>query len=1121
MAVSLFFLPFVKLFKKNKILILYLRQFMNSKTLTISKFYLPTMIMEKIYKREKGLLLAFLLLISSVAFAQERTVSGTVTDENSAAMPGVNILVKGTSQGTTTDASGKYKVNVSGDNTILVFSFIGYSTQEVPVGANSNFDLSLTPDVRALQEVVVVGYGEQKKITVTGSVVAVGGADLIKSPAVDLSNSFAGRLAGVVAVQTSGEPGYDGSTIRIRGVNTIGNTSPLIVIDGIPDRDGGLGRISPQDVESISVLKDASAAIYGSRAANGVILVTTKRGKTGAPQVSYDFNQGWSQPTRIPKMSNASEYAAIMNEVPLYKDIPQNEWAAAWAATKATGTYDSPTPGVPTKNANFSPSDVQKYADGSDPWGHPNEDWFGEAFKTWSPQSRHNVQIVGGTDAVKYLASIGYVHQDAYYKNSATFYKQYNARVNLDAKINKYVNASLGILAREEERNFPTQSAGSIFRMLMRGRPTEPEVWPNGLPGPDIENGQNPYVITTNATGYLKNPTTYLQSNAKLEITNPWIEGLKLTLIGSADKTIDRSKMWETPWYLYTWNKTSFEADGVTPILTKARRSTFSDARLTQSIGARSNTNLTALLNYDRTVGDHTVGILVGTTREEFSGDFISAYRREYISTAIDQPFAGGGTQLISGGDDNRNTFNRARLGYYGRVTYNYQEKYLAEFVWRRDGSSFFPAASRFGFFPGALVGWNISNEDFMSNVSFVDFLKLRASYGVMGGDQIYQINPDGTPTDRLVEYAFLSSYTPASYPINGAVATTLMEGLVANQDFTWERSNNSNIGLEGTLLNNKLDFTLEYFFNRRSQMLIPKQGSTPSSTGIVNRLPPVNLGEMDNKGFEFTLGYNGNVSGLTYRVGVNAGYNKNKVVFMDETTANPAYQWQTGYQWQAYLAYKSAGVFLNQAEIDKETGTGSGQISYAEVTNKLLPGDMKFEDVNGDKVINSDDQVRLDKSSVPNFNFGMTMNFQYKNFDLSILLQGATGALLRFGTESGDIGNYLKYSHDNRWSIDSPSSEHPRLASRNDTYYTGNYGNNTYNLFSKNYIRIKNIEFGYNVPANIGKKVGLNSLRLYVNALNLATWDKYKIFDPETNNGAGSYYPQSRVINTGLRLTF
>ena len=277
----------------------------------------------------------------------------------------------------------------------------------------------------------------------------------------------------------------------------------------------------------------------------------------------------------------------------------------------------------------------------------------------------------------------------------------------------------------------------------------------------------------------------------------------------------------------------------------------------------------------------------------------------------------------------------------------------------------------------------------------------------------------------------------------------------------------------------------------------------------------------MDNKGFEFTLGYNGNVSGLTYRLGVNAGYNKNKVVFMDETTANPAYQWQTGYQWQAYLAYKSAGVFLNQAEIDKETGTGSGQISYAEVTNKLLPGDMKFEDVNGDNKINADDRIRLDKSNVPNFNFGMTLNFQYKNFDLSILLQGATGALLRFGTESGDIGNYLKYSHDNRWSIDSPSSEHPRLASRNDTYYTGNYGNNTYNLFSKNYIRIKNIEFGYNVPANIGKKVGLNSLRLYVNALNLATWDKYKIFDPETTNGAGSYYPQSRVINTGLRLTF
>ncbi|HEY5916433.1 MAG TPA: TonB-dependent receptor [Chryseolinea sp.] len=1041
------------------------------------------------------------------------SINGRIIDDASQPVPGVNVLVKGTTNGTTSDADGRYALSVEDENSVLVFSFIGYTTQEIQVGSRTTIDVTLATDVQSLQEVVVVGYGEQKKVTVTGAVVAVNGADLVKSPAIDLSNSFAGRLAGVVAVQTSGEPGNDQSTLRIRGVNTIGNQEPLVVIDGIPGREGGLNRLSPQDIESISVLKDASAAIYGSRAANGVILVTTKRGKSGAPQVTYDFNQGWAQPTRIPPMSSASQYAAIMNEIPIYKGISNaSEWPAAWAAIQQSGTYTSPTTGQ-TVNANYSPLDVQKFADGSDPWGHPNTDWFADAFKTWSPQSRHNLQIVGGSENVKYLASIGYLDQDAYYRNSATFYKQYNFRLNVDAKVNKYINVQVGMMAREESRNYPTESAGDIFRMLMRGRPTEPEVWPNGLPGPDIENGQNPYVITTSATGYHRNPTDYLQSNGKVDITNPWIEGLKLTLMGSVDKTINQNKMWETPWYLYTWDKITYEADGVTPKLAKVMRSTFSDARLTQNTGNKLNTNLTAMLAYDRNFGDHSLGILVGVTKEEATADYVQAYRRDYISTAIDQPFFGGTTQLITGGDspgDEDNTYNRTRLGYYGRVTYNYQEKYLVEFLWREDGSSFFPEADRFGFFPGILVGWNIANEDFFSsNVSVFSRLKLRASYGTMGSDQVYY-------QDKLQEYAYLTSYNPNTYPINNVVATTLIEGTVANPNFTWERAKNSNIGLDGSILQNRLDFSLEYFHNKREQMLIQKTGSTAGSSGISNRLPPVNLGEMVNKGFEFTLGYNGQAGDFMYTLGINAGYNKNKVVYMDETTAAPEYQWQTGHPFEAWLAYKSDGAFLDQADIDNE------ELDYSGVTTKLIPGDMKFQDVNADGVIDADDKVRLDKSDVPNFNFGVTMNFQYKNFDLSILVQGAAGALLPFGTESGDIGNYLQYSHDNRWTIDNPSSTDPRLAIRGDTYYTGgNFGDNTYFLYNKNYVRLKNVELGYNIPVQIARKVLLSNLRIYVNGLNLITWDKYKLFDPETDNGAGSYYPQARVINTGLRLTF
>ena len=1033
------------------------------------------------------------------------TVKGKVTDDTGSPLPGVNILEKGTTNGTTSDVGGEYTMVVENENSTLVFSFIGYVTQEITVGSQTTINVSLAQDVSTLSEIVVVGYGEQKKVTVTGSVVAVNGTDLVKSPAIDLTNSIAGRMAGVSAVQASGEPGYDGSTISIRGTNTLGNSGALVVIDGIPDRDGGIGRLSPQDIESISILKDASSAIYGARAANGVILVTTKRGKSGAPQIAYDFNQGWAQPTRIPEMSNAPQYAAIMNEIPIYKSIPSNEWSNAWQSIQTTGTYDSPTPGVATINANYSPDAVQKYKDGSDPWGYPNTDWFGDAFKTWSPQQRHNLTITGGNEDVKYFASLGYLNQDAYYKNSATFYKQYNMRLNLDARINKYINTSLGLMVREESRNFPTESAGEIFRMLMRGRPTEPEVWPNGKPGPDIENGQNPVVVTTNQTGYIKNPTDYMQANGKVDITNPWVEGLKLTLMGSVDKSISTNKTWETPWYLYYWDKITYEPDGVTPLLTRAMRSPFSDPRLTQSQNTIFNTNLTAMLAYEKTFGDHNLNLLLGVTRETFEGDNFLAYRRFFISPALDQMFAGGTSQQNTNGG----AYNRARLGYYGRATYNYKEKYLAEFLFRYDGSDAFPEDSRFGFFPGVSLGWNISNESFFQdNISFINFLKLRASYGEMGNDQIYL-------NGQRVEYGYIAAYQFGNYPINSEVATTLYEGIVPNPDFTWERAKNLNFALDGTLLQGRVDVTLEYFYNKRDQILIDNQGVTPGSSGLNGKLPPVNQGKLNNKGFDFKLGYNGQVSDVKFSVGVNGGYAKNEVIKTSENLSRPPYQWQQGSPLGALLVYQSDGVFRTQEEIDSET------IDYSGVTANLIPGDMKFKDVNGDGVINGDDQVRMDKNGTPTFNYGMTMNVQWKNFDLSILFQGASGAVLQFGTESGDIGNYLKYSYDNRWSIDNPSSSHPRLASRNDTYYTGTYGNNSYYLFNKNYLRLKNIELGYTIPAQLGNRVGLNSLRIYVNALNLITWDKFEIWDPESASGSGQYYPQARVINTGLRLTF
>ena len=549
-------------------------------------------------------------------------------------------------------------------------------------------------------------------------------------------------------------------------------------------------------------------------------------------------------------------------------------------------------------------------------------------------------------------------------------------------------------------------------------------------------------------------------------------------------------------------------------MLEAATRSNFTDARLTQSSFNRLNINLTALLNYDRTFGDHTLNILAGLTRESFQGEFFSAFRRNFLSTAVDQ--------LGVGGEDGQDTdgfgFNRTRLGYYGRAQYNYKEKYLAEFIWRYDGSYIFPGNDQFGFFPGFLLGWNINNEDWF-DVKSIDYLKLRASYGQMGNDQVaFDTNGNGQiDPNELQEFAFLSIYDFGSYPINGQVQTTLFEPLLANPSFTWERANNYNVGLDGIILNGKLSFTLEYFLNRRDQILIQETGSTPGSSGIATLLPPVNAGKVDNRGFKFALNYfGGNADGFKYDFGVNGGYSKNEVVFLDEIPGAPEYQLQEGKPIGSYIVYEYDGVFQDQAAIDSNT------LDYSAVKPALEPGDMKFRDINNDGIINDLDQVRLDESITPTFNFGITFNASYKNFDFNLLFQGATGASLPIQTESGDIGNFLKYSFDNRWSIDNPSSVDPRLASRGDTYYTGgDYGNNTYYLFSKDYIRLKNIQLAYNFPSRLINPFGLSKFKIYVSGLNVLTFAKQDIYDPESTSNSGQFYPQQSILNTGFSLSF
>nr|MBP6619476.1 SusC/RagA family TonB-linked outer membrane protein [Leadbetterella sp.] len=428
------------------------------------------------------------------------------------------------------------------------------------------------------------------------------------------------------------------------------------------------------------------------------------------------------------------------------------------------------------------------------------------------------------------------------------------------------------------------------------------------------------------------------------------------------------------------------------------------------------------------------------------------------------------------------------------------------EFLWRYDGSDRFPAKSRYGFFPGFMAGWVLSEENFMKNQSVLSFLKLRGSWGQLGNDQVNLPNSTTPAT-----YQYLSTYGFRSYILGDAEQKTLFETRLPNENITWEVASNSNIGLEGQMLNGKISFEVDYFSNYRSQILWFKNASVPQSTGIT--LPAQNFGEVSNKGFDFNIGYRGGKGDFKYNFSVNGGYSKNKIEFWDEAPGAPEWQRTTGKPMNTFISYLYDGVFKDQADIDSRT------VDYSAIVKTLRPGDMKYQDYNGDGKITPDDQVRTDNTTLPLFQGGINLGGQYKNFDLTILIQGAAGAKQYVSAgEMGNIGNYLLDMYENRWTIDNPSSEHPRIANRSDQYYSNN---NTYWLRSSDYIRLKNFELGYTLPEILTKKIGSSNARIYLSGINVFTVDKLKVFDPETASTTGQYYPQSRVMNMGLNIKF
>ncbi|HEX8038060.1 MAG TPA: SusC/RagA family TonB-linked outer membrane protein, partial [Chryseosolibacter sp.] len=757
---------------------------------------------------------------------------------------------------------------------------------------------------------------EKKKATITGAVTSVKSDDILKSPVTNLSNALVGRLPGTIFINRSGEPGYDGSIIRIRGTNTVGNPSALIVIDGIANRSGGLDRLNPADIESITILKDGSAAIYGAQAANGVILVTTKRGRSGKPEIGFNYNYGFNTPTRLPDVTDAATYATMLNEIDEYRG----------------------------NTPRYSADDIQKYRDGSSPWTHPNTDWYGAVIKPVSLQDMATLSLSGGSnDGVTYYVSLGKMFEDGVYKNSGTKYKQYNFRSNIDAKVTNWLKVSLDLAGRQENRVYPTRGAGTIFRMLIRGKPTLPAYWPNGMPGPDIENGDNPVVISTPATGYVHDDNYVFNSNLRGQIDIPWVKGLNIVLNAAFDESFRPIKRFRTPWYLYTWDYATYDANG-DAVLNRSQRG-LNAPELQEEFGRTSGQTTNAYLNYTKNFGQHAFAFMAGTEKQILKGNQFSAFRNGYISTAVDELFAGARNTSTNAANDLNQLYNRTRLNYFGRINYGFAEKYLLEMVWRYDASYIFPEDSRWGFFPGVSAGWVMSEEDFMQGSTFIDRLKIRGSWGQLGNDRM---DPN---TIRNDEFQFGNNFGfGGGYIFNyNTLVTTLDPSLfpVANPNITWEVANNSNIGFEGTVLEGKVNFEFDYFNNIRSRMLIARNASIPRTAGFDP--PRQNIGKLKNRGYDFLLGYNGRAGELNFQIGVNGGYSKNEVVFLDEPPNVLPWQTVTGRPYGTRIMYNAIGVFKDQAAVDAYPHWPGAR-----------PGDIIFEDVNGDGTINSNDRIRL-----------------------------------------------------------------------------------------------------------------------------------------------------------------
>ncbi|MDR2683618.1 MAG: TonB-dependent receptor [Dysgonamonadaceae bacterium] len=1010
-----------------------------------------------------------------MAYGQSIPVSGAVTDVRGEVIIGASVVEKGaTSNGTITDKDGKFNLRTQ-TNAVLVISYVGYVQQELKIGNGKDLVVVLPEDVGQLDEVVVVGYGTQKKANLTGAVASVKGETLAKSPVASTVNTLAGRLPGLVVKQTSGAPGMDQSGFNIRNFG-----SALVIVDGV---EQSFNQIDPNEIESISILKDASAAIYGARAGNGVVLVKTKRGNTSAkPLITINTSFTGQAYTNFVGMPDAGQYAE------LYREAQVNA-------------------GVAEQNMRFSEEDVAKYKAGNDP-RYPNTDWEELIMRKWSPQHQHNVAIEGGNETARYYVFLGYLNQDGMFKGGISYYNRYNVRSNLDLTIAPRLTLSLDLAAIKEKVNQSARPPGDdnewFWMDFLNANPTSFAAYPDKTKVPRTGGGDYNPILNTNEDliGYNRDFKTRLNGSVTLDYKMKFIEGMGAKFRMNYYQYIGEKKIWTKQ--VETWNY-----DWDSDIYTLAWRSIPSE--LTQSYNTNQTITGQFSLYYDRLFNQaHSVNALLLLEAIDYNSKNLSGYRNKYLSSAIDQLYVGNSDGQIANGSESES----ARESLVGRINYGYLGKYLAEATLRYDGSPNFPKNKRWGLFPSLSVGWRLSEEPFFKNkLTGIQNLKLRGGMSRMGFDDV-------------AAYQYLAGFQFSGYyVVDGKEVNVLSSTGLPNPNITWESMTLSNIGFDLSVLKDRLYIEADVFQRLRENILATRTAALPNTFGA--SLPSENINSQIAKGFELLIGHRNKIGDFQYDINGNISYSRAKWKHYEEVEYTDPddirTKKKTGQWVDAGFGYIHDGLFTSQMEIDLLPYDMDGQ------GNKTLsPGDVKYLDTNEDGVLNWRDQHKINDGGMPHIMYGFNVGINYKRFDFSMLIQGAadyTVTLQAYNIIVDSERTPPKVVYDRRWTPENNDKyaiiPRPELGQVTNT--SSQWGSNYWNR-DASYVRLKNINIGYTFDSQLMSKIGVRSLRLYLIGTNLFTVSdvtKYG-FDPESPSGTrGWTYPIQKTFTAGLSLKF